>query len=78
MELIQLARDTAAAADRNPDALEITTSVPEDLDEIPRLAELGVDRILVPVTPTPGMGATVGSPEEAIAWGEMIERYAEL
>jgi alkanesulfonate monooxygenase SsuD/methylene tetrahydromethanopterin reductase-like flavin-dependent oxidoreductase (luciferase family) len=77
-ELIQLARDEAVAAGRDPDELEITASVPEDLDDIPRLAELGVSRILVPVTPTPGMGDhVVGSPEEAILWREHIERYTQ-
>lgn len=78
VELIQLARDAAAAAGRDPDALEITTSVPENLDDIPQLVELGVDRILVPITPTPGMGSNVvGSPEEAILWRDTIERYAQ-
>jgi len=77
-DLLALARDTAAAHGRDPDALEITSSLPQNLDDIPALAALGVDRILVPVTPTPGMATWIKSPDEALAWKDNIERWAEL
>ena len=77
-DLLALARDTAAAHGRDPDALEITSSLPQNLDDIPALAALGVDRILVPVTPTLGMATWIKSPDEALAWKDNIERWAEL
>ena len=64
-ELIQLARDVAAEHGRDPDALEITTGIGEDLSSLRSLAELGVARVLVPVAPMPGMGLHLGRPEDA-------------
>ena len=77
-ELLQLARDTAAEHGRDPDALEITASLPASLDEIPGLATLGVDRVLVPVTPTPGMATWIKNPDEALAWRDKIDQYRDL
>lgn len=76
-DLIELARSTAAEHGRDPADLEITISVPSDLDALDRLANLGVARVLVPVSPFPGMGAPVDTPEEALAWKSRIERYAD-
>lgn len=51
-ELIDIARTTAVDSDRDPDALEITAVLskfgPEALDTIGRLADVGVDRVVVP------------------------------
>ncbi len=52
-ELFDLARSTASAAGRDPDAIEMTTGGngaigPGALDEVAALAELGVDRVIVP------------------------------
>lgn len=77
-ELLQLARNTASENGRDPDALEITASLPPDLEDIPNLAELGVSRILVPVTPTPGMATWIKNPDEALAWRDRIEQYRDL
>ncbi len=77
-ELLDLARRTAEENGRNPDDIEITTSLPADLDDIPKLGELGVDRILVPVTPTPGMATWIKNPGEALTWRDRIEQYREL
>lgn len=77
-ELLRLARTTAADHGRNPDDLEITASLPADLDDIPSLAALGVDRILVPVSPTPGMATWIRNPDEALAWRDNIERWRDL
>jgi|TARA_Y100000310_G_scaffold197650_1_gene197717 probable F420-dependent oxidoreductase len=77
-ELLQLARDTAAEHGRDPTALEITASLPADLADIPAYAKLGVDRILVPVTPTPGMATWIRNPDEAVMWREKIDQYRDL
>ena len=75
-ELVQLARDAAQAAGRDPSTLEITLSCPEDLDELPTLAKLGVHRVLVPVNSTPGMVAAARNPEGVLAWRSRIEAFA--
>ena len=77
-DLLQLARTTASENGRDPDALEITASLPPDLEEIPALAALGVDRILVPVTPMPGMASWIKNPDEALAWRDRIDQYRDL
>ena len=77
-ELLDLARRTAEEHGRDPDALEITTSVPADLDEIPALAARGVSRLLVPVSPIAGLTTVIGSPDDATAWAATIERFADL
>jgi probable F420-dependent oxidoreductase len=77
-DLLQLARSTASENGRDPNALEITASLPPNLEEIPALAALGVDRILVPVTPMPGMASWIKNPDEALAWRERIDQYRDL
>ncbi len=75
-ELLDIARESAIAHDRNPAHLEITASMPEDLADIPRFAALGVSRLLVPVTPMGAMAAAIASPEDALNWRATIEQYA--
>ncbi len=77
-DLLQLARTTASENGRDPDALEITASLPPNLEEIPALAAQGVDRILVPVTPMPGMASWIKNPDEALAWRDRIDQYRDL
>lgn len=54
--LYQLARETAEAAGRDPDVVELTSGVGdhqlEDLGFFRRLAEKGVQRVLIPAIPT--------------------------
>ena len=76
-ELIALARRTADEHDRDGAAIEVTTSLPDDLDEIPRLAAMGVNRVLVPVSGMAGLPAVVRSPEDALGWRNAIERFAD-
>ncbi len=76
-ELIDAARRSAQAHDRDPQQLEITTSMPASLDEIPGLAARGVNRVLVPVTPMAGMATTISSPEDALTWRATLEKYAD-
>lgn len=76
--MIDLARRTAEQHGRDPDALEITTSLPDDLDEIPKLAAAGIHRLVVPVTSATGLKAIVSSPDGALAFKDTIERYADV
>ncbi len=75
-ELIELVKHTAEEAGRNPDEIEITASLPDDLGDIPRLAALGVKRLLVPVTAMAGLATTISSPDDALRWRDTIGRYA--
>ena len=75
-DLISLARETAASNGRDPNELEITVSYPASDDGLKALAALDVDRVLVPVSPQPGMGATIRSPEEALSWKSRLEDHA--
>jgi len=71
-ELLDLARATAVEHGRNPDDLELTTSMPDDPDEIRALAARGVSRIVVPVSPLAGLQTAISTPEEATRFGEII------
>ncbi|MCZ6641879.1 MAG: LLM class F420-dependent oxidoreductase [Gammaproteobacteria bacterium] len=77
-ELVAVAREEAVVHDRDPEALEITASLPDDLEDIPRLASIGVSRLLVPVTPMAGMANTIAGPEEVMGWKQNIERFADV
>ena len=76
-ELFSLARQSAAEAGRDPDALEITVSMPDDLEDLNELANLGVGRVLVPVSPMAGLKTAIANPNEALAWRETVEKYAD-
>jgi probable F420-dependent oxidoreductase len=73
-ELVRLAREAAESSGRDPEALEITLSCPEDLSE---LETIDADRILVPVNRTPAMAAPARTPEEVLAWRSHIEAFAD-
>ena len=75
-ELIDLVKQTAEEHGRDPDAIEITTSLPDDLDTIPDLAAAGVHRLLVPVTSMAGLSTVIAKPEDALNWRDRIEKYA--
>ena len=77
-ERIDLARRTAEQCGRDPDALEITMPIPEDPDDIPNMKARGVDRLVVPVTAMAGMPTLIDSPEDALRFGEIIAKYADL
>jgi hypothetical protein len=76
--LFDLARKTAIEHGRDPDAIEMTVWMPEDKNELPGLAKLGVSRVLVPVTQVVGPSAMVKSPEDALNWRDVIAEYADL
>lgn len=75
VERFDLARRTAEAHGRDPDQLEFTVSMPDDPQALPMLSEMGVSRVLVPVAPMAGMPAMVKTPEEALSWRGLIEKY---
>lgn len=77
-DLLEIARQAARDAGRDPNALEITASMPASLDDIEALAQRGVGRILVPVNPMPGMNDAAPTPERVLAWREHIERFESL
>ena len=76
-ELFDLARRTAKEAGRDPNAIEMTASLPDDLAQIPALIQLGVKRILVPVSPMAGLKTVIASPEDCARWKPIIEQYAD-
>ena len=77
-ELIALVRKTAQEHGRDPDAIEITASLPDDPDEIPELAKRGVGRVLVPVLPMFGVPGTIANADEVAPWADTIDRYRDL
>lgn len=77
-EMLDIARRTAAEHGRDPDALEITTSVPDDLDEIPALAARGVSRLLVPVSTVAGLKTALTGPDDTRRWADVIDKYRDL
>ena len=77
VEMIDLAKRTAEQHGRDPDALEITTGFPDLVDEIPMLAAAGVHRLVAPVSSATGLKAVISSPDDALAFRDTIERYAD-
>lgn len=75
-DLIEAARDAAAAHGRDPAALDITASMPADPALLDDYARLGVNRVLVPVTGVTGMQTGISGPEDVLKWRDTIERFA--
>jgi probable F420-dependent oxidoreductase len=74
-QLIALARKATQAAGRDPDKLEITTSLPDDLAELDELRRLGVSRVLVPTIRGSRLNPPIRGPEDLANWTEIIQRY---
>lgn len=77
-ELFDLARRTAEEHGRDPGALEFSASLPDDLQDLPKLARAGVSRVLVPVTPMAGLATAISGPEDALRWKGRIGDMAAL
>lgn len=75
-EMINLARQSAVEHNRDPEALEITVSMPDDPAVLENYAALGVDRVLVPVTPMAGLNSGINNPDDVLTWKSTIEQYA--
>ena len=76
-ELFKIVRDTAVENGRDPEAIEFSVSIPDDLEDLPRLAAVGVKRVHVSVSPTAGMRANVKQAEDAIKWKDITVKYAD-
>ena len=74
-ELFAIVRKAALDAGRDPKSIEITVSLPERLDDIPRLAELGVARVLVPASPMAGLKQLIAKPADVAQWQDIIAKY---
>ncbi len=77
-ELIDLVRRTAEQHGRDPAVIEITTSLPDNLDDLGNLASLGVSRVLVPVTGSAGLPRGISGPEDLMSWRDTLEKYATI
>ncbi len=77
-ELLATVRAAAEEAGRDPKSVEITASLPEDLNQLPAMAAAGISRVLVPVTGVAGLARVIGRPDDAKAWKDTIEKYASL
>ena len=74
VDMIEEARTAAAAHGRDPAALEITVSMPSDLELLADYASFGVSRVLVPVTTLTGLDSGIQGPEDVLKWKDTIER----
>lgn len=77
VELLMVVRREAEAAGRDPDAVEITASMPEDPAEIPALVKLGIRRLLVPVSSAAGLKRAVRNVDDLRSWRGIIEQHPD-
>jgi probable F420-dependent oxidoreductase len=77
-QLIAVAREAARAAGRDPDRLEITTALPNDLAELEALGHLKVSRVLVPLIGSGRLNPPIRGPEDLAGWTETIKRHADV
>lgn len=78
LDLIEVARTAAREAGRDPAAVEVTVSIPDDVAQLEEFAAAGVSRVLVPVTGVAGLSRKIAGPEDLLPWRDIIERYATL
>ena len=52
--------------------------MPENPDDVPKMKARGVDRLVVPVTAMAGMPTLIDSPADALRFGDIIAKYADL
>ena len=77
-DLFTLVKRTAEESGRNPDEVEFTVSVPEDLSSIPEMSKFGVKRILIPSSAMGGTSKWASNPDEVLALKDIIQEYAEI
>ena len=77
-DLINAARRTAEQHGRDPNALEITVSMPDDRKLLDAYVKLGVDRVLVPVTTVTGLDSGISGPQDVLKWKSLIEEYRDV
>src|SRR5438477_609615 len=65
-----------AIAKRDPKAIELTVSAPQDPKEIEALAKRGISRVAVPVSSGAGLPAQVKTPDDVLRYGkDVISRF---
>ena len=77
-DLIKEAKQAAAEIGRSPEEIEITASVPIDLADLTHYANLGVTRVLLPVTTITGLDSGIRDVTDVLGWKENIERYMNV
>ena len=50
--------------------------MPEDPADIPALARMGVERVMVPSSPMGGTGTWASTPDEVLALADLVESHA--
>ena len=75
-DLFDIVKKTATEHGRDPKEIEFTVSIPEDLNEIPELAKIGVKRILIPSSPMGGTSKWASTPDEVLALKGVIQEYS--
>tara|TARA_B100001057_G_scaffold132380_1_gene131680 strand:- start:970 stop:1833 length:864 start_codon:yes stop_codon:yes gene_type:complete len=75
-DLFDIVKTTATENGRDHEDIEFTVSVPEDLNEIPELAKIGVKRILIPSSPMGGTSKWASTPDEVLALKGVIQKYS--
>ncbi|MDC1171654.1 LLM class F420-dependent oxidoreductase [Alphaproteobacteria bacterium] len=76
-DLFDVVRKTAVENNRDPEKIEFTVSVPEDLDDITELEKIGVKRILIPSSPMGGTNTWASTPDEVLALKDIIQKYGQ-
>ena len=74
--MLAIARAAAKQAGRDPDTLEITSALPDDVTELDALRRLRVNRVLVPTIRGARLNPPMRGPEDIANWAETIKRYA--
>lgn len=75
-ELFDEMRRAAEAAGRDPQAIELTVSAPQDPKEIEALGKRGITRVAVPVSSGAGLPAQVKTPDDVRRYGkDVISRF---
>ena len=76
-KLIAIAKATATECGRDPEELEITVSMPDDISSLSSYRNLGVDRVLLPVTGLTGMDTAIEGPEDVLKFKDLILKYSD-
>ena len=75
-DLFDIVKTTDKENGRDPEEIEFTVYVTEDLNEIPELAKIGVKRILIPSSPMGGTSKWASTPDEVLALKGVIQKYS--
>jgi len=75
-QLFDEMRRAAEAGGRDPSAIELTVSAPQDPKDIEALAKRGIARVAVPISSGAGLPAQVKTPDDVLRYGkDVIARF---